>query len=118
MDERIYRGMQFAEYVRLFEAAPMPQAGIGAPAAPLGGPMGFGGGPLGAGMGPAPMPPGGMGAPPPGGSPLDMGAGSPEQPPPSPPTNVTTKDVWQVLDKLLSKQSKSEKTKEKQPPVF
>jgi len=82
--------------------------GLGGP--PLaGGPGGLGGGMggLGGGMG-------GMGAPPP--IPGMGGMGGQQQQQQSPPMQVKTKDVWSILEKLLSGHSSADTTNvEKEP---
>lgn len=89
----------------------------GIPGGPPGGGMGMpgggppmGGGPMGLGGGP---PMGGLGGPGLGGGGLGMGGpGGPggmpgqQQQPMLPPTNIKTKDVWSILEKLLSGDSK------------
>ena len=108
--------MRFSEFIQLNEIGPMPPGpGLGMGAPPMGGalgglpPPGMGG--MG-GMGmPPPMPPGGgLGGPPP------MG-GAPGMPQ-APPTEIKTKDVWSLLEKLLSGEPNADKKdseKGKQP---
>lgn len=92
--------MKFSHFLQLNEAGPMggmpmppPGGGMGGP--PLPPPGGIGGG-----MG-LPPPGGGLGAPPPpmGGP---MGGMGGQQPTPMPSTEIKTKDVWELLEKLLS----------------
>ena len=101
--------MQFRKFL-LNEIGPMPMGGGfgGAPA--MGGMSGGIGGmpglpPPGGGMGaPAPPPMGGMGGPPMGGMP-GMGG----QPGQTPTIEIKAKDVWQLLEKLLSNQPNADK---------
>ncbi len=97
--------MRFSEFVQLNEIGPMPPtAGLGMGAPPMGGALGGLPPPGMGGMGgpgmPPPMPGGGLGGPPPmGGAP-----GAPGMPQ-APPTEIKTKDVWSLLEKLLSGQA-------------
>lgn len=96
--------MRFSDFYNINEVAPppppggmppmggpppggLPPGGLGGPTMPMGKPMG----PMGGGM-----PPMGLGGPPMGGP----GAG--QQQPPAQPTEIKTKDVWSLLEKLLS----------------
>ena len=101
--------MKFAEFIRLNEVAPMG----GMPMPPPGG--GLGGPPMpppAGGMGPASLPPpgGGLGGPPmppPGGAPMPGAPGQPGQQP----TEIKTKDVWELLEKLLSGETSADQKK-------
>jgi hypothetical protein len=94
--------MRFSEFIQLDEA---PMMG-GPPMSPMGGGMAGlpppGGSPMGGGLGGPPSfpPPGGPGGMPP------MGGGMPgQQQQPQQPQKIKTKDVWNLLEKLLSGQS-------------
>lgn len=104
--------MRFAEFIRLDEA---PVIG-GAPLSPMGGGMGAGpipapgSPPMGSGMSGGM---GGMGGPPTMGGAPPMGGGMPgQQQQPQQPQKIKTKDVWNLLEKLLSGQSVDDTGKE------
>ncbi len=93
--------MRFSEFIQLNEIGPPPGLGMGMGAPTPGGAMGGLPPPGMGGMGGAGMPPP-MGGPPPmpGAPPMGGAPGAPQ----TPATEIKTKDVWSLLEKLLSGQ--------------